>query len=67
MILGYDWLEQFNPMKIHWGAKWLAITYGETAHVIQGLLSEVQTGQIVQIVQLSEEDLKLDTDDTVAV
>jgi hypothetical protein len=54
-------------MKIHWGAKWLAITYGETAHVIQGLLSEVQTGQIVQIVQLSEEDLKLDTDDTVAV
>jgi hypothetical protein len=31
MILGYDWLEQFSPMKIHWGAKWISIPYGDTS------------------------------------
>jgi len=26
-ILGMDWLEQFNPMQIHWVEKWLSFTY----------------------------------------
>jgi hypothetical protein len=28
VILGYDWLEAFSPMKIHWGEKWLQVPYG---------------------------------------
>jgi hypothetical protein len=24
MVLRYDWLAQFSPMKIHWAAKWMA-------------------------------------------
>jgi hypothetical protein len=60
MILGYEWLEQFKPMKIHWGAKWIAIPCEDTTQVIQGMLSEVPAGQVVQVFQLSEEDHNLD-------
>jgi hypothetical protein len=28
MILGYNWLQQFSPMRVHWVAKWLVIPYG---------------------------------------
>jgi hypothetical protein len=27
VILDNDWLEQFNPMKVHWLEKWIAIPY----------------------------------------
>jgi hypothetical protein len=30
MVLGYDWLQQFSPMEVHRGAKWLSIPYGTT-------------------------------------
>jgi hypothetical protein len=25
VVLGYDWLEMFSPMEVHWSAKWMAI------------------------------------------
>jgi hypothetical protein len=35
-------------MKIHWFAKWLAIPYGSQTVVIQGVLSELREGVVVQ-------------------
>jgi hypothetical protein len=29
VVLGYDWLEMFSPMKVHWSEKWMAIPYGQ--------------------------------------
>jgi hypothetical protein len=66
VILGYDWLEQFSPMKIHWTAKWVSIPYESRTVVIQGVLSELG-GDVVQLLQLIEEDLNLDVDDVVPV
>jgi hypothetical protein len=51
-------------MKIHWFAKWLAIPYGSQTVVIQGVLSELREGVVVQELQLSEEDLNLDSSNT---
>jgi hypothetical protein len=46
-------------MKVHWFAKWLSIPYGSELVLLQGILSEVSHGAIVQVCQLSEEDLNL--------
>jgi hypothetical protein len=27
MVLGFDWLEKFSPMRLHWAQKWIAIPY----------------------------------------
>jgi hypothetical protein len=64
VILGYDWLEAFSPMKIHWGEKWLEVPYGAGTIPIHGILSSLSSGSVVQVHCLSEEDLKLDTDDS---
>jgi hypothetical protein len=60
MILGYDWLQQFSPMRVHWGAKWLSIPYGKSYVLLHGILSQLQPGHRVQVFQLAEEDLHLD-------
>jgi hypothetical protein len=52
MVLGFDWLEQFSPMKIHLGAKWLTIPYGDKTVMLHGILSELHTGDVVQVYQL---------------
>jgi hypothetical protein len=57
MILGYDWLEKHSPMKVHWQDRWIAIPYGTTTQVIQGVLSAIQPRQVVQVLQLSGQDL----------
>jgi hypothetical protein len=67
VILGYDWLEQFSPMKIHWTTKWISIPYESKTVVIQGLLSKLKEGDVVQLLQLTEEDLKLDVDEVESV
>jgi hypothetical protein len=64
MILGYDWLQQFSPMKVRWGAKWLSIPYGKTYVLLHGILSQLQPGDRVQVFQLAEEDLHLDVSET---
>jgi hypothetical protein len=38
MILGYEWLEHFSPMKVHWGAKWMMIPYEHQSAVLQGIV-----------------------------
>jgi hypothetical protein len=61
MIIGYDWLQSFNPMRVHWKEKWLAIPYAGTTTILQGILSELPAGSMVHVCQLTEDDLHLDT------
>jgi hypothetical protein len=56
VILGYDWLEMFSPMKVHWKAKWMIIPYGQSYMLIQGILSLLLPGDVVQISQLAVDD-----------
>jgi hypothetical protein len=56
-ILSYDWLEQFSPMKIHWSTKWISFTYNAKPILIQDILSELQEGSVVQVFQLSEDEM----------
>jgi hypothetical protein len=63
-VLGYDWLEQHNPMKLHWKDKWLAIPYGVDTVVIHWLRSTTVDANDDQLFQvLTEEDLQLDESD----
>jgi hypothetical protein len=67
MIVGYDWLEQYSPMKVHWKAKWMAIPYDSETIVVQGILSQLDEGVVVQVFHLTEEGLGLDSDDSNSV
>jgi hypothetical protein len=60
IILGYDWLEAFSPMKIHWGAKWMSLPYEGTTAIMWGILFELQVGDVVQLCQLTDELLMED-------
>jgi hypothetical protein len=47
VVLGCDWLERFNPMKIHCKAKWVAIPYRDQTKILLGILSQLQVGDVV--------------------
>jgi hypothetical protein len=55
VILGYDWLECFSPMKVHWSEKWIAIPYGAETVLLLGILSELKPGAVVQVFQSSQD------------
>jgi hypothetical protein len=38
VVLGYDWLEEFSPMKVHWAEKWIAVPYAEGTVVLKGIM-----------------------------
>jgi hypothetical protein len=59
-ILGYNCLQQFGPMKIQRGAKWLIIPYGSVQVMLHGIMSKLKAGDVVQIYQFSDQDLNLD-------
>jgi hypothetical protein len=44
--------------------KWISIPYGASTVVIQGILSELQVGSIVQVYQLPEDTSVLDSSET---
>jgi hypothetical protein len=67
LILGYDWLELYSPMRVHWSAKWLSIPYGSINVVIRGILSKLNVGDKVQICQVSKENTLLESIDSVLV
>jgi hypothetical protein len=52
LIVGYDWLDKFSPMRVHRGAKWMAIPYGDSTMVLQGILSKLRAGEVIQVYQL---------------
>jgi hypothetical protein len=41
LIIGMDWLEAFSPMKVHWCNKWMAISYGSSTALLQGIQLEL--------------------------
>lgn len=43
LILGMDWLENFNPMKCDWLGKWLEFDYKGSKIKLQGILPSVTT------------------------
>jgi hypothetical protein len=67
MIIGYDWFEEFSPMRLHWKDKWMAIPYQNAIVVIHGISSLDPQVPEAQVCQLSEEDLHMDVDDTHAI
>jgi hypothetical protein len=62
VVLGYDWLEKFSPMKVHCAEKWIAIPYATGTVVLKGILSKLCPGAVVQLFHLSEHDLNLEDD-----
>lgn len=49
MVLGMDWLERFNPMKVDWLNKWVFITYNQNTVFLQGILPSIPPGTVVQL------------------
>lgn len=49
LIVGMDWLEAHSPMKIHWGQKWMSISYEGSFVSLQGILPELPPNTLVQI------------------
>jgi hypothetical protein len=39
VLLGYDWMEEFSPMKVHWAEKWIDIPYATGTVVLKGIFS----------------------------
>jgi hypothetical protein len=63
LILGYDWLELYNPMKVHWSEKWLSIPYGSSSIVFHGMLSHLAAGSLVQVCAITDEELSLSVEE----
>jgi hypothetical protein len=55
----------FSPL--NWAAKWMAIPYGDQTVIIQGILSEMKDGDVVQVFQLSEADSQVQKDTSVVM
>jgi hypothetical protein len=49
-------------MKVHWANKWMCAPYDSGSVMIKGILSKLEPGTILQVCQISEEDLQLDSD-----
>lgn len=49
MILGMDWLASHSPMQIVWEHKWLILPYGQSTVRLQGQLTELPVGSVIQV------------------
>ncbi|WVZ90409.1 hypothetical protein U9M48_036715 [Paspalum notatum var. saurae] len=59
LIIGMDWLEQFSPMKVHWGLKWLKIPVNGRIVQLQEILpdsQEVPIGTVLQLYSIQGDD-----------
>lgn len=56
LILGIDWLEAFSPMKVHWTEKWMSIPYGSKQILLQGVLPETNSCQLLQLLHITSAD-----------
>lgn len=53
LIVGMDWLEMFNPMKVHWAHKWISIPFNGTSILLQGITDKTPIELLVHISSLS--------------
>jgi hypothetical protein len=45
-----DWLEKYNPMHIHWKAKWISLPYHDSTVILQGMTTSVDTDMVFQLI-----------------
>ena len=57
LIVGMDWLASYSPMNIDWQHKWLLITQGQHQCFLQGSLSALPLGSVVQVSAVCSDDL----------
>lgn len=57
VILGMDWLASFNPMHIDWEHKWLLLPYEGSTVQLQGQLTELPVGSVIQVSAVLSEDM----------
>lgn len=55
IIIGMDWQEAHSPMKVHWHEKWLSVPYHGTFVTLQGILSVLPTGAVLQLMFVTEQ------------
>lgn len=53
LILGIDWLEQHSPMEVDWMGKWLSFDYQGRRALLQGILPQVQSCEVITPHQLT--------------
>ena len=51
-----DWLASYSPMEIDWQHKWLLISQGQEQCLLQGSLSALPAGSVVQISAVLPDD-----------
>jgi hypothetical protein len=54
MILGIDWLEVHNPMKVDWLNKWMVINYHGDIVQLQGLQPSLHEHSLIEVLMVSE-------------
>jgi hypothetical protein len=54
MILGIDWLEVHNPMKVDWLNKWMVINYHGDIVQLQGLQTSLHEHSLIEVLMVSE-------------
>jgi len=52
LIIGMDWLELYNPMKIHWGHRWMAIPYQGHTILLQGITADNPVELVIQLLSV---------------
>jgi hypothetical protein len=52
MILGMDWLEMHNSMKVHWQQKWLFVPYHGSTTMLYGNRSEIPEGTVIHLCEV---------------
>lgn len=52
LILSMDWLSSHSPMHIDWHHKWLLITQDGSQKMLQGILSALPPGSVVQVTEI---------------
>jgi len=53
LIIGMDWLVQHSPMQVDWAQKWLIIPYEGASQALQGELTTLPPGIVVQVTALA--------------
>lgn len=54
LIVGMDWLEQYNPMWVHWADKSLIISYKGSARQLFGLQSSREQYSVIEMCHITE-------------
>jgi hypothetical protein len=62
MILGIDWLEKYNPMKVDWRSKWMMINYKGSSVQLHGLQPSLPEYSLVEVMRIQEVHVEPMTD-----